>query len=124
MHPLRRVEETRLIVWPGTGAGNKQLLDFARGLTDRVHKPLYRYDCILHPGNTNAWAKVVELLCENDDYILVEEFTYPSAQAFWIPSGILSVPLRADAEGMSAKHLEEVLGGWETSGKPGRRPRV
>lgn len=96
----------------------------ARALTDRVHKPLYRYDCLLHPGNTNAWAKVVELLCETGDSILVEEFTYPSAQAYWIPMGMKGVPVRADAEGMSAENLEGILAGWQGGARAGRRPRV
>lgn len=85
---------------------------------------MYQYDCLLHPGNTNAWAKVVDLLCDDGDTILVEEYTYPSAQAMWIPSGIKSVPIRADAEGMSADDLDATLSGWEKSGKAGKRPRV
>lgn len=106
----------------GTGAGNRELLAIARDLTDRVHKPLYRYDCLLHPGNTNAWAKVVGLLCEQGDSILVEEFTYPSAQAFWIPLGMKGVPVRADAEGMTAEHLDRILSDWDDT--KGRRPHV
>jgi len=123
---IERAQDGRVLMYyiEGSGAGNAQLLALARELTDRVHSPLYQYECLLHPGNTNAWAKVVDLLCEKDDYIFVEEFTYPSAQAFWIPLGIRAVPIGADAEGMSAELLEKVLEGWQTSHTNSRRPRV
>lgn len=100
------------------------MLSMARLLTDRLHKPLYSYDCLLNPGNTNAWSKVVGLVCEDNDCILVEEFTYPSAQALWIPLGMKAVPVRADTEGMSAVHLESIVAGWEQKHTDARRPRV
>ncbi|OHF02887.1 hypothetical protein CORC01_01645 [Colletotrichum orchidophilum] len=108
----------------GSGAGNRQLLDLAKELTERVHSPPYEYECLLHPGNTNAWAKVVGLLCEDDDYILVEEFTYPSAQALWIPLGVKAVPVAADAAGMMAKNLRNILMHWDERDRGARRPRV
>jgi aromatic amino acid aminotransferase I len=82
------------------------------------------YDCILHPGNTNAWAKVVGLLCEDDDFVIVEEYTYPSAQAYTIPLGIKAVPIPADAEGIEAKSLGEVLTNWKEEERGARRPRL
>ncbi|KEZ46544.1 hypothetical protein SAPIO_CDS0338 [Scedosporium apiospermum] len=108
----------------GSGAGNRQLIQLAKELTEQVHAPLCEYECLLHPGNTNAWSKVVGLLCEDDDFVIVEEFTYPSAQALWIPLGIKAAPVSADAEGILATSLRELLENWDENATGGRRPRV
>ncbi|KAL4811368.1 pyridoxal phosphate-dependent transferase [Aspergillus unguis] len=97
----------------GSGAGNKSLLALCRALTERVHSPPSEYEVLLHPGNTNAWAKVVGLLCEDNDFVLVEEYTYPSAQALWVPLGVRAVPVCADAGGIDALRLRGVLEGWD-----------
>lgn len=78
----------------------------------------------MHPGNTNAWAKVVGLLCENNDYVIVEEFTYPSAQALWVPLGIKGAPVAADEEGIRSDNLRDLLKNWDETEKGSRRPRV
>ncbi|KAL4972739.1 pyridoxal phosphate-dependent transferase [Aspergillus desertorum] len=108
----------------GSGTGNKQLLALCREITDKVHSPPCSYECLLHPGNTNAWAKVVGMLCEDDDFVLVEEYTYPSAQALWIPLGVRAVPVSADAQGISANVLRDVLATWDEKGRGARRPKA
>lgn len=108
----------------GSGKGNDKLIQWCKTLTEQVHAPPAAFDCILHPGNTNAWAKVVGLLCEDDDFIIVEEYTYPSAQAHTIPLGIKAVPIAADAEGIQADLLEEMLASWNETERGARRPTV
>ncbi|KAI9148821.1 Aromatic amino acid aminotransferase [Paramyrothecium foliicola] len=108
----------------GSGAGNKKLLDLCKELTEKVHAPPCEYECLLHPGNTNAWSKVVGLLCEHDDFVLVEEFTYPSAQALWIPLGVKAVPVAADAQGIRSNDLRSLLTGWDETARGSRRPRI
>ncbi|WYZ44990.1 hypothetical protein EsH8_VIII_000306 [Colletotrichum jinshuiense] len=108
----------------GSGAGNNQLIELAKELTEKVHAPPCDYECLLHPGNTNAWAKVVGLLCEDNDFVIVEEFTYPSAQALWIPMGIKAVPVPADSQGILAKNLRTLLLNWDEQERGSRRPRV
>ncbi|KAF4459813.1 Pfs NACHT and Ankyrin domain [Fusarium albosuccineum] len=108
----------------GSGAGNRELIQLARELTDRVHSPPCEYECLLHPGNTNAWSKVVGLLCEDNDCVIVEEFTYPSAQALWIPLGITAAPVPADAEGILATDLRKMLASWDEASRGRRRPHV
>ncbi|KAL4942979.1 hypothetical protein BDV06DRAFT_211412 [Aspergillus oleicola] len=107
----------------GSGTGNAHLLELCKALTETVHSPPCAYECLLHPGNTNAWAKVVGMLCEDDDFVLVEEYTYPSAQALWIPLGIRAAPVVADGEGISAGHLRGLLEGWDEKSRGARRPR-
>ncbi|KAI8273252.1 Aromatic amino acid aminotransferase [Colletotrichum sp. SAR 10_98] len=108
----------------GSGAGNRQLVELAKELTETVHAPPCDYECLLHPGNTNAWAKVVGLLCEENDFVLVEEFTYPSAQALWIPLGIKAVPIPADADGILSQDLRSTLQNWDEEKRGGPRPRI
>ncbi|KAL2839676.1 pyridoxal phosphate-dependent transferase [Aspergillus pseudodeflectus] len=108
----------------GSGAGNTHLLEKCRALTEKVHAPPGQYDCLLHPGNINAWAKVVGLLCEDNGFVIFEEYTYPSAQALWIPLGIRAVPVPADAEGTRASAFREMMEGWDGRVRGARRPRV
>ena len=109
---------------PGSGAGNQQLIALSKELTEKVHSPPCQYECLLHPGNTNAWSKVVGLLCEDNDFVIVEEYTYPSAQALWIPLGIKAVPIAADAEGILASKFREMLENWDENKRGARRPRT
>ncbi|KAM6508836.1 hypothetical protein FSOLCH5_011838 [Fusarium solani] len=108
----------------GSGAGNRQMIQLATELTERVHAPPCEYECLLHPGNTNAWAKVVGLLCEDNDYVIVEEYTYPSAQALWIPLGIKAAPVAADAEGILATSLRDLLENWDEKARGRGRPKL
>ncbi|KAF5237889.1 hypothetical protein FANTH_10603 [Fusarium anthophilum] len=108
----------------GSGAGNKKLVSLARELTERMHAPPCEHEYLLHPGNTNAWSKVVGLLCEDNDYVIVDEFTYPSAQALWIPLGIRATPVSADEQGMSATGLRKMLESWDETNMGQGRPRL
>ncbi|KPM38474.1 hypothetical protein AK830_g8105 [Neonectria ditissima] len=108
----------------GSGSGNRELIELSKDLTERVHAPPCEYDCILHPGNTNAWSKVVGMLCEDDNFVIVEEFTYPSAQALWIPLGIKAVPVPADADGILSNKLRDLLINWDSKTAGAKRPRV
>lgn len=90
-----------------------------------MHKPARDdFEVLCHTGNTNAWSKVVGLLLEDDDYVICEEFTYPSSQALWIPLGNHAAPIPLDAEGMRADLLEDCLANWDKSHPGKRRPHV
>ncbi|PYH91571.1 aromatic aminotransferase Aro8 [Aspergillus ellipticus CBS 707.79] len=109
----------------GTGAGNAQLREWARDFTQLIHQPAYQdFNILLHPGNTNAWGKVVGLLCEEGDYILCESYTYPSAQAYWIPQKNYAAPIAMDGQGIRDHILEETLKAWDTTHPGVRRPHV
>ncbi|KAG5654862.1 hypothetical protein KAF25_010986 [Fusarium avenaceum] len=108
----------------GSGAGNQKLISLARELTERMHAPPCEHEYLMHPGNTNAWSKVVGLLCEENDFVIVDDYTYPSAQALWIPLGIKATPVSADEEGMSEKALRRMLESWDRNITGQRRPRL
>lgn len=82
------------------------------------------YEVLINAGATDGWAKVVSLLCEAGDFILCDEHTYPSSQAFWIPMGIRGVPITMDAEGMSAVELDRLLAGWAVDNPTVKRPKL
>ena len=79
---------------------------------------------MLHPGNTNAWSKIVGLLVEAGDYILTENFTYPSSQALWIPQGNFAAPVELDDQGVRADALEDILSTWDVTHPGVKRPHV
>ena len=88
-------------------------------------KPAYSdFEILLHSGNTDGWNKVVNILCEFGDYILVEEHTYPSSQAVWAPMGCKGVPISIDKDGMVPAALELVLKNWNTTHPGAKRPHL
>ncbi|KAL1859080.1 hypothetical protein VTK73DRAFT_7599 [Phialemonium thermophilum] len=109
----------------GTCEGNETLRRWALAFTRRVHAPAYAdFEVLLHPGNTNAWSKVVGLLVEPGDYILCESFTYPSSQALWIPQGNLAAPVALDGQGIRDDALDEMLSTWDATHPGARKPHV
>ncbi|EIM84645.1 PLP-dependent transferase [Stereum hirsutum FP-91666 SS1] len=109
----------------GQVSGNPALVSLLHKLALEIFKPLHpsHYEILLNSGNTDAWNKIVSLLLEPGDSVLVEEHTYPSAQAVWIPMGIKGVPIDMDGEGMKPEVLEKVINSWD-EGMRGKRPRV
>lgn len=103
--------------------GHPALLAFTKELTRRLCTPAYAdYTTLLNNGSTDGWNKLCTLLLEPNDYILVEEQIYPSAQASFIPLGCKSVVIGVDGEGAKPELLEEALGSWDET--KGRRPHV
>lgn len=81
------------------------------------------WSVLLHSGNTDAWSKVVSMLCEKDDYILVEGFTFASAQTMWAPI-CNGAPVAVDEEGLIPQQLNQVLEQWEVEHPGVKRPHL
>lgn len=63
----------------GLSTGHPTLVKFAREFTEAVWQPATSdWEVLLHNGNTDAWNKIVRMLCESGDYILTEEYTFTS----------------------------------------------
>ena len=109
----------------GSGTGDQPLRDWAHEFTNTVFKPACSdFEILLNFGNTDGWNKIVRMLCEPGDFILVEQYTYPSAQALWIPMGCVGVPIKSDSQGMSPEDLDSVLTSWDEA-RPGvKRPHL
>ncbi|RDW85519.1 hypothetical protein BP5796_03844 [Coleophoma crateriformis] len=109
----------------GDGRGEAGLLKWAREFTKLVFQPAYEdFDILVNSGNTDAWSKVVGLLCEAGDSIICEEYSYPSAQSNWIPLGCFAAPVKMDEDGMRADALEKTLADWGINHPDQRRPRL
>lgn len=109
----------------GVALGNSSLRSILHSFTSSFYQPGYpEFEIILNSGNTDGWAKVVDLLLEPGDFVLVEEHTYPTAQSLWRPMGCRGVPVKMDGEGMIPSSLESILDEWDEEGRRGRKPKV
>lgn len=98
---------------------------FLRKYVETVYKPGYGdWDVLLNVGNTDGWSKIVGMLMERGDAILVEEWTYPGAENAFLPYECEMVSVKMDGEGVLPSHLEEVLGGWDEEKRGKKRPHV
>ncbi|KAJ3828925.1 pyridoxal phosphate-dependent transferase [Lentinula raphanica] len=109
----------------GTSYGSANLSSFIREFTSRVMNPAYSdFEILLDSGNTDAWNKVVNILCEFGDYILVEEHTYPSSQAVWAPMKCIGVPISIDKNGLIPESLHDTLKNWNNTHPGVKRPHL
>lgn len=95
-----------------------------RKYVETVFKPGYAdWDVLLDVGATDAMTKVCNMMLNEGDSVLVEEWTYPGAMNAYLPYDVNVVGLKMDAEGIIAEHMDKVLGSWD-SDKQGPRPRM
>ena len=105
--------------------GDPALREWATEFTKTIFQPAYQdFEILLNAGNTDGWCKVVRLLCEPGDFILCEQYTYPSAQALWIPMGCKAVPIRIDSRGLRPADFEKVLEQWDETHPGVRKPHL
>lgn len=98
---------------------------FLREYVQKVYNPGYAdWDVLLNCGATDAWGKIVFMLMERGDAVLVEEWTYPGAENSFLPLETEMVPIKMDGEGVLPEHFEEVLSTWDEEKRGRRRPRV
>ncbi|KAG0315136.1 hypothetical protein BGZ99_007664 [Dissophora globulifera] len=122
-----KIESLSATLQYGAGNGIKSLREFCKEHVRRMHCPQYQdWDVILTAGNTDAFSKVISMLCNRGDKILVEEWTYPAALELIEPLGIGHVPVSMDGEGMSAVALKDLLDNWGSNPEQANdaKPRV
>lgn len=109
----------------GSSAGDPSVIKWAADFTNTVFQPAYSdFEILLSGGNTDAWKKVVGLLSEQGDKILVEAHTYPSSQALWIPMGCEAVPVKVDSHGMRSDDMDAILTSWEANNPGVKKPHL
>lgn len=108
----------------GNGAGDPNFLSWAAKFTNEILQPAFDFDVIATCGSTEAWSKVVRLFCDPGDYILTEEYTFPSAQSVWTPMGCRAAPVAMDAGGLRADSLEKILSEWDLNHPGIARPHL
>lgn len=105
-------------------AGFKPLAEMCKALTAAVQPPAYSdWDVLINCGSTDAWQKIVTLLCERGETVVTDEQIYPSAQAAFIPEGVKCLPIPVDDQGMRPDALSAALDAWDTATQ-GPRPHV
>ncbi|KAK7451736.1 hypothetical protein VKT23_012415 [Stygiomarasmius scandens] len=108
-----------------SGRGSPTLTALFYDFTARIMRPGYaNWQVLLNSGSTDGWSKVVNLFCEPGDYIIVEEHTFPSAQALWAPMGCKGVAVKMDKDGMIPEDLERIMENWATSHPGIKRPHL
>ncbi|KAJ7068243.1 pyridoxal phosphate-dependent transferase [Mycena amicta] len=109
----------------GLSSGLPQLKKLVTNFSDKVYNPAYdNWATLLHAGNTDAWSKVVQTLCNPGEGVFVSKWTYPSAMAAMTPYNIRAVPIDIDGQGMRSDHLRAVLSGWDEAARGMPRPHV
>ncbi|KAF9296099.1 hypothetical protein BGZ88_000741 [Linnemannia elongata] len=122
-----KVESLTASLQYGIGTGIKSLRDFCREHVRSMHQPQYQdWDVILSAGNTDAFSKVIGLLCNRGDKIFVEEWTYPTALETLDPLGVGHIAVKMDGEGMTATGLRRLLDNWGSTPEQANeaKPRV
>ena len=109
----------------GFGPLAEFIKDFSINYLHGGRIPYENPEILLTCGNTDALGKVMQMIAERGDNMLVEEYTYPNAIQTADPYGVSMAPVRVDAEGMLAEGkggLRDVLENWDHR-RFGRRPR-
>uniref|UniRef100_A0A0W0EVL4 Putative PLP-dependent transferase n=1 Tax=Moniliophthora roreri TaxID=221103 RepID=A0A0W0EVL4_MONRR len=97
---------------PGTARGSEKLSVFIRKFTEDVLKTsLLRFRDFAALGKYRRMEQVVSLRGEARDYVLVEQYTYPSAQALCAPTGCQGVPMAMDQDSIIPRGVGEAS--WE-----------
>ncbi|KAI1293421.1 hypothetical protein EDD11_008370 [Mortierella claussenii] len=122
-----KIENLSASLQYGLGTGIKSLREFCKEHVNQMHRPQYQdWEVVLSAGNTDAFAKALNMLCNRGDRILVEEWTYPTALETLEPLGVGHVPVAMDGEGMSAVALKDLLDNWGSTPEQANeaKPRV
>ncbi|GJN90777.1 hypothetical protein Rhopal_003791-T1 [Rhodotorula paludigena] len=123
--PKRGELDLSSVLQYGDCSGLPELRTFLHKFTQDVYQPAYgNWEIQLNEGNTASWTKVVRLLCDPGEHILLEEFTFPSAMGPWVPQDCKGVPVKMDGRGLRADDLEHVLSTWEATHPGIKRPHV
>ncbi len=106
--------------------GHPALQAFIKEFVKKIYQPAYAdWDTLLDIGSTDGWSKVVGLLLERDDAILVEEWTYPGATNAYLPLNCPQIPIKIDGDGLVPEDMERVLANWNPDEHEGRpRPKL
>ncbi|KAL2852012.1 pyridoxal phosphate-dependent transferase [Aspergillus pseudoustus] len=109
----------------GQSTGSPQLLRFVTEHTELIHNPPYSdWQCVLTPGSTYSWDTTLRLFCEKGDYILMEEYTFSSAQETALPLGVKVAPVKMDEQGLLPESLDDVMSNWDEAARGARKPIV
>lgn len=89
--------------------GHPTLLRYIKELVSIGIDPPSEWNTLLTCGSTDGLHKILSILAEDGDRVLVEKFTYASFIAAAAPLGVSPIAVDIDEQGMSAKDLRRTL---------------
>ncbi|PKS06369.1 hypothetical protein jhhlp_007117 [Lomentospora prolificans] len=110
----------------GQVAGSAQMLRFVTELTEILYAPPYAdWWCTQTTGSTGALETVARMFCDKarGDNILMEEYTFSTAQETMEALKIGVAGVKMDGEGIVPGELRRLLEEWDEAAK-GRKPHV
>ncbi|SPN96953.1 related to ARO8 - aromatic amino acid aminotransferase I [Cephalotrichum gorgonifer] len=110
----------------GQVTGSAQMLRFVTEITEILFAPPYAdWGCAQTTGSTGVLETAARMFTERarGDKVLMEEYTYSTAQETMEALGIEVVGVRMDGQGMVPGDLRGTLEGWDV-GARGRKPHV
>ncbi|KAL1585930.1 hypothetical protein WHR41_04998 [Cladosporium halotolerans] len=109
----------------GQGYGAAQFLRWIVEHTEIIHSPPYQdWSCTMTVGSTSAIDMGLRMFTKRGDWILSEEFTFPTAVEAAAPMGVRVAGVSVDADGLRADALDEVLTNWDESVRGGAKPFI
>lgn len=70
-------------------------------------------------GSTSALDQAYRMLATRGEYLLTEEYSFPSAVETAAPLGVKCVGIKMDAEGLLPSHMDSILTTWDSSTRGG-----
>ena len=109
----------------GQGHGAAQFLRYLIEHTEIIHDPPYKdWSCTMSIGSTSATDFAFRMFCNPGDWVLTEEFTFPSMLETVRPMGLRVEGVGMDEHGMRADRLDELLSNWDEVARKGPKPFV
>lgn len=106
-----------------TVQGYPALHTWCEGHMKAMHSPPGQHEVLLTNGSNHTFEMVCELLLDRGDYILTEEYTYPSViESVIIPKGYKALGVKLDQDGILPDSLLEVIMEHKATGR--RPPHV
>lgn len=85
-----------------------------------VHHPPYQdWQCTMSIGTTSAIDFAYRMFTTRGEYILTEEFTFPSAVEAAHPLGLKCIGIKMDAGGLLPSHMDSILTNWDPAAHGG-----
>ncbi|KAH7084000.1 pyridoxal phosphate-dependent transferase, partial [Paraphoma chrysanthemicola] len=107
----------------GYSAGSPQLLRFITEHVELIHNPAYAdWECAITAGTTSALDIALQILCDPEDWVLAEEYTYPGFKDDARSLGLKILNIRMDEHGLVPDDLDCTLRTWDEN--MGNKPTV
>lgn len=109
----------------GQGHGAAQFLRWIVEHTEIVHDPPYSdWGCTMTIGSTSATDMAFRMFCNPGDWVLTEEYTFPTMVQTVRPMGVRVAGVKMDEHGLLATDLDDVLSNWNEAERKGPKPFV